>query len=190
MEKGRRQQILYKKPNHLQHYFVFPLSDIYSSHTSLSFSPSLSEGAVTPNSLIHHDGVIENNNLLNGNNAMMVEQTGLRHPTRLESRNSSGVNERQGHIISPSTDSQPQKGSAKNKLTSQINANGEGSYKCQFCKKVFPRLGYLKKHEQVCGKELIFKEYRNSNLLKYMKFERNKYMKKKTLSTIHKVSRP
>lgn len=82
----------------------------------------------------------------------MVEQTGLRHPTRLENRNSNGANERQGRIISPSTDSQqPQKGSAKNKLTSQINANGEGSYKCQFCKKVFPRLGYLKKHEQVCG---------------------------------------
>lgn len=25
------------------------------------------------------------------------------------------------------------------------------SYKCQFCEKSFPRLGYLKKHEQVSG---------------------------------------
>lgn len=26
---------------------------------------------------------------------------------------------------------------------------GASSYKCQFCEKSFPRLGYLKKHEQV-----------------------------------------
>lgn len=26
---------------------------------------------------------------------------------------------------------------------------GVSSYKCQFCEKSFPRLGYLKKHEQV-----------------------------------------
>ena len=25
----------------------------------------------------------------------------------------------------------------------------DGSYSCQFCSKTFPRLGYLKKHEQV-----------------------------------------
>ena len=28
----------------------------------------------------------------------------------------------------------------------------DGCYQCQFCDKSFPRLGYLKKHEQVCDK--------------------------------------
>lgn len=38
----------------------------------------------------------------------------------------------------------------KTKLVSNAaNNNGEGSYHCQFCDKSFPRLGYLKKHEQV-----------------------------------------
>lgn len=41
-----------------------------------------------------------------------------------------------------------------NGTTSQLpsnatNSNAEGSYHCQFCDKSFPRLGYLKKHEQV-----------------------------------------
>lgn len=47
-----------------------------------------------------------------------------------------------------------------NGTTSQLpsnstNNNVEGSYHCQFCDKSFPRLGYLKKHEQVSN-ELIF----------------------------------
>jgi Zinc finger, C2H2 type len=29
--------------------------------------------------------------------------------------------------------------------------NIDGSYQCPFCDKSFPRLGYLKKHEQVSG---------------------------------------
>lgn len=32
-------------------------------------------------------------------------------------------------------------------------ASADGSYQCQFCDKSFPRLGYLKKHEQVSKKE-------------------------------------
>lgn len=39
-----------------------------------------------------------------------------------------------------------------NGITSQSNMtnnNVEGSYQCTFCKASFPRLGYLKKHEQV-----------------------------------------
>jgi hypothetical protein len=30
------------------------------------------------------------------------------------------------------------------------------SYKCQFCEKSFPRLGYLKKHEQVSELNYVF----------------------------------
>lgn len=33
--------------------------------------------------------------------------------------------------------------------TANANNSVEGSYHCQFCDKSFPRLGYLKKHEQV-----------------------------------------
>lgn len=44
-------------------------------------------------------------------------------------------------------------GSKVNRSASASNAasnnNVEGSYHCQFCDKSFPRLGYLKKHEQV-----------------------------------------
>lgn len=73
-------------------------------------------------------------------------------------RHGGGYSDRQVRITSPSAaaagataTAQPQKSSAsaKSKLSARLNANGDGSYKCQFCKKVFPRLGYLKKHEQV-----------------------------------------
>lgn len=32
---------------------------------------------------------------------------------------------------------------------SSNTAANSGTYNCQFCDKTFPRLGYLKKHEQV-----------------------------------------
>lgn len=41
-------------------------------------------------------------------------------------------------------------GASSSQLPSNAsNNNVEGSYHCQFCDKSFPRLGYLKKHEQV-----------------------------------------
>lgn len=88
------------------------LSDIFSSHTSSSFSPSLSDDIGTPNSTdlnikIETDLNQEKNQekCENGKNVEKTKQDGTR--------------------------------------------NGEGSYHCQFCDKTFPRLGYLKKHEQV-----------------------------------------
>ncbi|XP_055313875.1 zinc finger protein 423 homolog isoform X2 [Sitodiplosis mosellana] len=49
-----------------------------------------------------------------------------------------------------------------NGTTSQLpsnatNNNVEGSYHCQFCDKSFPRLGYLKKHEQSHAEHMPFK---------------------------------
>lgn len=40
---------------------------------------------------------------------------------------------------------------------------GASSYKCQFCDKSFPRLGYLKKHEQVS--ELNFASWPSTHVL-------------------------
>lgn len=37
----------------------------------------------------------------------------------------------------------------KDKRDKSGKFKGSSSYKCQFCEKSFPRLGYLKKHEQV-----------------------------------------
>jgi hypothetical protein len=40
-------------------------------------------------------------------------------------------------------------GIKKEKKEKCAKFKGASSYKCQFCEKSFPRLGYLKKHEQV-----------------------------------------
>lgn len=49
--------------------------------------------------------------------------------------------------------SKPDKLSSNNKSSK----NGkEGCYQCQFCDKSFPRLGYLKKHEQVSSDKKLF----------------------------------
>jgi hypothetical protein len=41
----------------------------------------------------------------------------------------------------------------KEKKDKSSKFKGASSYKCQFCEKSFPRLGYLKKHEQVSESE-------------------------------------
>lgn len=78
----------------------------------------------------------------------MVEQAGFKLSSN-RSENDEVLNGKQAKMASPTVANQVHKLTAKNKLATRLPANGEGSYKCQFCKKVFPRLGYLKKHEQV-----------------------------------------
>ncbi len=109
--------------------FIF-ITDIYSSHTSSSFSPSPStEGAETPNSLIHD---AENNRLTanieeNGNERAMKKSKLNENCLKSDKTNVDGAQQ-----------------------------NGEGTYQCQFCDKAFPRLGYLKKHEQVSDFVFVF----------------------------------
>lgn len=112
----------------------------------MSFSPSLSEGAATPNSVINHDGVIENNHL-NGNKPM-VEHTGMVNGHAGIVVRPDGQHGQQ-KIAKPTPATLMHKMRPKKKVGSVANGNQEGSYKCPFCTKVFPRLGYLKKHEQV-----------------------------------------
>lgn len=40
--------------------------------------------------------------------------------------------------------------------SSKMKIGSDGSYHCQFCDKTFPRLGYLKKHEQVCHSIFLY----------------------------------
>lgn len=103
--------------------FSFSITDIYSSHTSSSFSPSPStEGAETPNSLIHD----AENNRLTAN----IEENGNERAMKKSKLNENCLKSDKSSVDG-------------------VQHNGEGTYHCQFCEKSFPRLGYLKKHEQV-----------------------------------------
>lgn len=182
-------------------FFRLFISDIYSSHTSLSYSPSLSEGATTPNSLTPHDTTVNDNNNASNENCTNFNNRKSHHrlathekenstdPHTTDTGNSdTGINERRKMAKSTGVTSLPPnadtiafasthkmmatmtttaaaaatttpstmtttatKINGKSKLVSAPggNNNGEGSYHCQFCDKSFPRLGYLKKHEQV-----------------------------------------
>lgn len=127
-------------------------ADIYSSHTSSSFSPSPSDGgAATPNSLI----LDRENNRLNDNASSVSTITtednangrSVLKKARIEPSGKGGVS---GTAHAKST-------GGDNGKNGVHHANGEGTYHCQFCEKSFPRLGYLKKHEQVNSKWLLHK---------------------------------
>lgn len=92
-------------------------SDIFSSHTSSSFSPSLSDDIGTPNSIV------------NETDLNIKAETDLNQEKNNKEKCENGKN--------------------VEKTKQDGSRNGEGSYHCQFCDKTFPRLGYLKKHEQV-----------------------------------------
>lgn len=150
----------------------------------MSFSPSLSEGAATPNSLTNHDSINDNastENITNFNkthlddekdidvlssSAMEAQTTKIGTSSLTVSTNTmtktkntltckmaSMIGTQPPSLPPPLTSSASGKASkinGKSKLVSNANSNnGEGSYHCQFCDKSFPRLGYLKKHEQV-----------------------------------------
>ncbi|KAL9918899.1 zinc finger protein Lobe isoform 2-T2 [Glossina fuscipes fuscipes] len=222
-------------------------ADMYSTHTSSSYSPSISDGTLTPNSLHHqHLGVVshlnsmythseedsalhtqrhtqtqksngclmdgadyeDNEENLRKNNDTKTNNEGT--PTTNAADNNNGeqqrqhqhqhshhqqLKQRQGrhhrhaeHVMRIPTklrkidrDSEVCSGSVGGVVggttgsgnTSSNNATkfdkltgdgikhsgntADGSYQCQFCDKSFPRLGYLKKHEQSHAEHLPFK---------------------------------
>ncbi|XP_062565104.1 zinc finger protein 423 homolog isoform X2 [Armigeres subalbatus] len=111
-------------------------SELYSSHTSSSFSPSISDGMTTPTSLTN-DG---DAGLPNGDSAGGADTSGDK--CRSERRNRIDNNNK---IIK------------NNNHTNSHSKNNDGTYRCQFCDKTFPRLGYLKKHEQSHTEHMPFK---------------------------------
>ncbi|XP_058826649.1 zinc finger protein 423 homolog isoform X2 [Topomyia yanbarensis] len=117
-------------------------SEFYSSHTSSSFSPSISDGMTTPNSITNEGdaGLL----LANGDSGATGASDGgtAGDKCRAERRNRTDNNNK---IIK------------NNNHTNSHSKNNDGTYRCQFCDKTFPRLGYLKKHEQSHTEHMPFK---------------------------------
>ncbi|XP_055629816.1 zinc finger protein 423 homolog isoform X2 [Toxorhynchites rutilus septentrionalis] len=126
------------------YYPLMMSQELYSSHTSSSFSPSISDGMTTPNSITNDaDARLL---LANGDSSAVVVGTGA-GPTagakcRSERRYRTDNNNK---IIK------------NNNHTNSHSKNNDGTYRCQFCDKTFPRLGYLKKHEQSHTEHMPFK---------------------------------
>ncbi|XP_049315833.1 zinc finger protein 423 homolog, partial [Bactrocera dorsalis] len=177
-------------------------SDIYSTQTSSNYSPSVSDGTLTPNSVQNHEhitphlahiqtmqyfpqqrsdgGVNQNENQgkrvnIDGNemggneDAKPTEKSSAEtlNTTKLEESNvnSNIQHKRQVRLHRQHLYHHGEYHTAKlvtklrkiervatkfDKLTGDgiKGSNVDGSYQCQFCEKSFPRLGYLKKHEQ------------------------------------------
>lgn len=121
--------------NHIQKIFL--LLDVFSSQTSSSFSPSLSDGITTPHSLTQDN---ENQTATDNGSANKVEN----HQSTGNGNIKSIANE--GRVLS--------------NRSSKMKIGSDGSYHCQFCDKTFPRLGYLKKHEQVCVHSILLFAYK------------------------------
>uniref|UniRef100_A0A182WDR8 C2H2-type domain-containing protein n=1 Tax=Anopheles minimus TaxID=112268 RepID=A0A182WDR8_9DIPT len=145
--------------------------ELYSSHTSSSFSPSISDGMTTPNSITNdtNDGSMVG---LGSTDEKPFRQGGNhhihpRHHHHAHHRRTAGTGG--GH---PSSAKEGAKSSLKHHQLNNNNSsshnhnnnnNNHGSnskglnstYHCQFCEKTFPRLGYLKKHEQVSYTEVV-----------------------------------
>ena len=140
----------YSQINTLKLVLLF-LSDIYSSHTSSSFSPSISDGAATPNSLIqdreskriNSDIIEENGNERSVKKSKLSELCG-----KSVDKSNEGKAVNDGKIRGVESDAKGV-GSGNGVSGKGGKQNGKGTYQCQFCDKSFPRLGYLKKHEQV-----------------------------------------
>ncbi|XP_021704336.1 zinc finger protein 423 homolog isoform X2 [Aedes aegypti] len=115
-------------------------SELYSSRTSSSFSPSISDGMTTPNSITNDGeaGVF----LPNGDPAGASGADASGEKFRSDRRNRIDNNNK---IIK------------NNNHTNSHSKNNDGTYRCQFCDKTFPRLGYLKKHEQSHTEHMPFK---------------------------------
>lgn len=135
--------------------YLLIFADIYSSHTSSSFSPSPSDGAATPNSLIHdrENNRLNDNTITDENECSVKKSKVSEHQLKKGDKNYC-AKEKHTKIGGGGGGEENGKGTTDGNGgigngTTVPHQNGEGTYHCQFCDKSFPRLGYLKKHEQV-----------------------------------------
>lgn len=146
---------------------------MYSTHTSSSYSPSISDGTMTPNS--HHlpgapasqpgqeqdhpregstNGGLDGEDLVkpkrlphfhHHHHHHYHHQQALKIANKLRKINKEAKLGALGGAAGAGG-----AGSKFDKMTGEgIKSRGDGSYQCQFCEKSFPRLGYLKHHVQV-----------------------------------------
>ncbi|XP_033234240.1 zinc finger protein 423 homolog isoform X1 [Drosophila pseudoobscura] len=157
-------------------------SDMYSTHTSSSYSPSISDGTLTPNS--HHlaatsasagqeDPHLTAEGKSNGipgeepakpkrqphfhHHHHYHHQQALKIANKLRKINKEAKMAAAGGALA-GTGAGGGAAAKFDKLTGEgIKSRGDGSYQCQFCDKTFPRLGYLKHHVQSHAEHLPFK---------------------------------
>uniref|UniRef100_A0AAG5DIY9 C2H2-type domain-containing protein n=1 Tax=Anopheles atroparvus TaxID=41427 RepID=A0AAG5DIY9_ANOAO len=154
-------------------------SELYSSHTSSSFSPSISDGMATPNSITNdtNDSSLLTLEPGGGSEKSFRQVAGLHphhhlphphhvarhhhHHHHVHHRRMAGATKEAGksssknHSTSSNNNNNNNNSSNHNNNNNNNNHSGNSNsksltstYHCQFCEKTFPRLGYLKKHEQ------------------------------------------
>uniref|UniRef100_A0AAG5DI72 C2H2-type domain-containing protein n=1 Tax=Anopheles atroparvus TaxID=41427 RepID=A0AAG5DI72_ANOAO len=157
----------------------FSLQELYSSHTSSSFSPSISDGMATPNSITNdtNDSSLLTLEPGGGSEKSFRQVAGLHphhhlphphhvarhhhHHHHVHHRRMAGATKEAGksssknHSTSSNNNNNNNNSSNHNNNNNNNNHSGNSNsksltstYHCQFCEKTFPRLGYLKKHEQ------------------------------------------
>ncbi|XP_058055032.1 zinc finger protein 423 homolog [Anopheles bellator] len=153
-------------------------NDLYSPQTSSSFSPSMSDGMATPNSITHDGGAEPGPDAAGCGEKSSFRAAGSNQPQighhhhprhhhhhhlHYHHRRSGGGGGGGGHPKEGKTsrslhhNNNNSSSQNNNNHTNSNSKNVDGTYHCQFCDKTFPRLGYLKKHEQSHTEHMPFK---------------------------------
>lgn len=156
----------FSSPSLLIHILLLlpPPTDIYSSPPSSNYSTSLSDGVVTPissiNDSIKSEGKSHSHTPTQVTSSYQPPTTHQKScPLQIVNDNPRPVIPEKStiHVIcfnskysTPAADRTLLHVDDERKLKYlKTLPSTDGTYSCQFCSKTFPRLGYLKKHEQV-----------------------------------------
>uniref|UniRef100_A0A182S959 C2H2-type domain-containing protein n=1 Tax=Anopheles maculatus TaxID=74869 RepID=A0A182S959_9DIPT len=158
---------------------------LYSSHTSSSFSPSISDGMTTPNSITNdtNDGSLlalgstdekpfrqgSNHHMHPRHHHLHHRRTGAGGGGHSSSTKEGGKSTLKHHHHQLNNNSSSHNHNNTNNNNHGSNSKGLNStYHCQFCEKTFPRLGYLKKHEQLSNKQQVVNQSLHEGKLRSM----------------------